>query len=455
MHRTKSTAGFISLFFILSLTTVASSYATPTTRKAPTTRRASAPPQRKLPMSVYMQLAYLGSHNDKLRERSASTLAKMGKRAKTLFPSLRQWLRATSWETRRTVVRLYQKLGPHAQTEATHMAKVLHDPRAEVRAAAIMALVEMGRISHHHIQAIGRLLHDPVSEVRQQVVFGLRRLGASRASAFLPTLAQALAHKDWRVRALATRSYAELGSQAKASLPTLIALLDDKEPAVQLAAAYTLGCVGQSAIPMLRKQMWKNRRRTLHTIHIMGALAQRDDRALSSLRSLLRNSDDLLREQSATQLGLLGTRAYQSVSELLPLLQDPKASVSTIAAWALTQIGSSALYQLRPLLYHPSLEVRRNAVNVIGDFGVQAAQLVGMDLLNKLRDSHWSVRRQAAKTILRIGPGIAKHASPAQIKKTLSHDISTWLTLAEKDKQAQTRRAIGALRQWFTVKSKR
>ena len=87
---------------------------------------------------------------------------------------------------------------------------------------------------------------DANPEVREEAANALNEMGPA-AKAAVPALIRLLDDKAKGVRQDAALAFGAIGPDAKASVPALIKLLDDKENGVRLNAAQALGAIGPAA----------------------------------------------------------------------------------------------------------------------------------------------------------------------------------------------------------------
>src|SRR5436190_1644907 len=93
----------------------------------------------------------------------------------------------------------------------------------------------------------------------------------------------------------------------------------------------------------------------------------------SSWRESLLDSDDVAaRREAAKALGELGSKAKESVPELITALKDNDGKVRREAAralWSMTDRAKDAVWDLINALHDPEADVRLNAAGALGDIG--------------------------------------------------------------------------------------
>lgn len=208
---------------------------------------------------------------------------------------------------------------------------------------------------------------------------------------------EALSERAWHRRAEAAERLGILRSR-KAVAP-LVDLLEDPEPAVQLAATRALGRMrAPEALPALLKAL--ERMPGPSGSPIAQALMEFGEQAQSALIQAL-GPRSLVRSQAAQILGEL--RSLQAVPGLVRILtqdEDPEARASAASALG-TIADPQATHALREGLGDVFREVRARcawALGMIGDPSACAALEKAM-----LTDGYWWVRVRAAEALAKLG----------------------------------------------------
>jgi len=118
---------------------------------------------------------------------------------------------------------------------------------------------------------------------------------------------------------------------------------------------------------------------------------------------------------SATTPGLLPDDQVKPVTLIVPSFEE--RSEQEVAAEALSQIGPSALPELRRALQSRDPRIRREAAGVLVRMGPEGKDAVP-DLIRLLDDEDESIRKLAARALGRIGPEAAA-AVPALMRTLL------------------------------------
>ena len=228
------------------------------------------------------------------------------------------------------------------------LIKAIKDRDKEVRFYATSALGDMGRAAQGAVPALAEGLAEedftvgthPYFSFHLTTVRALIKIG----SPAVPTLTEALRHKDERVRLLAAEGLGKTNDIA--AVPALIEVLNDRwtSDELRLRAAVALGRIDNSKL----------------------------DRVMPILIEALDDEDRKMRFRAAMGLGLIGEPAKAAVPALIQALGDSQAVVRRHAAYALEWIGEPA----------------------------KAAMPA---LIEALKDEDKSVRLQAALALKRLG----------------------------------------------------
>jgi HEAT repeat protein len=186
----------------------------------------------------------------------------------------------------------------------------------------------------------------------------------------IPKLIELL--KDPRERVRAVKILGLLGAEADSVIPQLVLLLNDYNPYVLSAVAFTLGEIGKChrsliippLTPLLKDQNTDVFDSALCALAKMGAGA-----AIPYLISKLTDGDKETRSKAVYRLGIMGARAKSVVSHLIPLLNDHDIEVQKQTALAIGKISpgdESIIPSLIPLLKHGDEDMRSKAAYAIG-----------------------------------------------------------------------------------------
>jgi len=182
--------------------------------------------------------------------------------------------------------------------------------------------------------------------------------------------------------------------------PSLIAQLNDADPALRGAVAQALGLSGNHAVlPALLQHLrdgGSSGPDVLAGDRIAEAIGRLGDpTAIPALRAALSDNREAVRERAAYGLGLL--RAQQAVPELAEMLRKDSATVAERAATALADIGTPAALSalVAPLSDPGSTPARQAAMSGLEKAGPSAAP----QLTAALGSADPTLRRNAAEML--------------------------------------------------------
>ena len=170
-------------------------------------------------------------------------------------------------------------------------------------------------------------------------------------------------------------------------VPALVEALQDKSETVRLNAAYTLGKMGDSVVPVLIDAMRKE--------------------TLASIEETTAKPPDNLHGTNPTAgyaAQALSAIGSQAVPLLIETLNDEDWWVRAMTVDVLTKIGQSAGDAVPALIGRADDEhwwVRRNAIEALGT--IQSCSSTTSLLVEAVRDEDYRVRRNAALTLAKLG----------------------------------------------------
>jgi HEAT repeat protein len=344
------------------------------------------------------------------------------------------------------------------------LIKTLKDRHWEVRAAALEALGKLRDRSS--VEAVIALLRDPDKEVRQNAADALGDLGDDRA---VEALVLALIDDQSAVRQSAARAlrrvepYWERSEAAQRALPEIRTALQDKDYAVQVAAAEILKTLGEA--PAAEKVL---------TTVSDGARHKRHN-ATDVFLSLLEDCDPDLRQAATESLGRIGDA--RAVEPLVRTLDDSSQWVRKSAAKSLESLRwqpADAAQRARQLV----VQEKWNDAVALGEAAVpplvnslasgdSRTRLAVIDALAQIRDpasaeaiaallqdKNKAIRRAAADALNQLGaelpdPGLKAIAAIALHDWQITADQGAAAVeplialLAERDEEPEVLEAAG------------
>jgi HEAT repeat protein len=259
-----------------------------------------------------------------IKYQAALGLITCGKHARGALKELIAAARAqqATWQTKHAILVALQSAGqdPNGGSPDTEVVKIfleqVHNRTAQVRLEAIIGLGALGRPKDANLLAeIGRTLllkandrgeRDP--GVRIWANASLMALDKVD-DALLKRISEFLKHTKVDVRIQAARALGTVGDKAKAAVPTLIPMLDDKEKTVVFAVTDAL-------------------------------LQINADGSTKAVIDNLKNADADIRAYTARAVGAYGDKIRNAVPAVAELVRDKETKVVMEACIALAQMGN-------------------------------------------------------------------------------------------------------------------
>jgi HEAT repeat protein len=366
---------------------------------------------------------------------AAFALGMFGPAAKSAVPALAEALGDRTWQGAGTYAFMsLEAIGPEA---APGLTQFLKGKGQSGRYSAAIVLVDIGPEGKAAIPVLMEMLKDRDFDNRVRAADALGKLG-SKAEVAVPALIEALkgksnpkALKDDNFRASAAAALGQIKGTAPGVIPALIEALKDHN--VQWPAAYALGEIGpnaRAAVPALTALLKKkNSRRRISFDHARVSAAEALWKIEGKTKPILPFLINALKDNrnrkgpwypicypAAEVLGAIGPRAKRAVPELRrQLIARAKESRSDVNADYLIKMAE-ALWKI---------EGRTKTVVPF--------------LIKMLKHKHWSVRRDAAEVLGRIGPP-ARAAIPALTKAL--RDVDKASGIGNKDVRLSAAEAL-------------
>jgi HEAT repeat protein len=306
--------------------------------------------------------------------------------------------------------------GTSAHNEKTVLALIpaLRDNDDKVRdAARASLLVVCGIFGGEAKKAVPALVETLEAKDRALRYWAAGALGGvgPEAKGAIPSLLQALGDQDETVRHKSAWALGKIGSDAPRVVPALAAALSDKSVAVRFESAFALGTIGAEAKPAVSALQAATRDGQAR-VRVVARLA------------LWRTTGEegfvrpAVAEASATNQAVLldafvffSSIGAPALPVLLDSLQHREASVRMMAAYALSEIRSSATKAIPALIQavrDPDHEVRNMAAFALGALGARA-EGAAPALARALQDADPEVRDSAAWALRSIDPEVVKN----------------------------------------------
>lgn len=303
--------------------------------------------------------------NSYLAQLAALSAAQIGKDDRAVFTALLGALKSPLGELRLAAVNALSRMTIRDPAAVAALVEALQNPDDPLlRQGAASTLGTFGAAAKPAVPALVKALKDPEPQVRLGAVEALMRLDA-REPAAVVALWELLHSPDPSLRNQATGEMKMLG---RVGLPTLLAALKDKDPALRSRAAFLLGSVGpgptaQTAAPALTEALADEAAPVrLEAALALSQLRQTSPKVVAPLIEALKSSDADVRRRAASGVAQVGPAAKEAIPLLVNLLKDrADDTVRGAAASALGSMGAEAkdaLPALRAALHDDQPTVR-------------------------------------------------------------------------------------------------
>lgn len=246
---------------------------------------------------------------------------------------------------------------------------------------------------------VARFLRDAKSPLKWTRAHALRVLGELKVPASVPTLLAALEDRDSDVRNVAARSLGRMRLQAAEE--ALVGLLGKHEQSVSARIAAICIEMGSRTAPLLIRTLREGTPKArFWAARILGEI--RDPRATRALGDALLDADPDVRSAATWALGSIADGATASL--VAPLLADPVWYVRAHAAEALGRISdATSVEALGRVLRDRSWWVRRNALDALVRLGEPAKPV----LMSTLESEDRFARDCAVEGLTALGVPVA------------------------------------------------
>jgi HEAT repeat protein len=308
-----------------------------------------------------------------------------------------------------------------AQKAANHLPKILRDPTRGFLArqddlmkqiAAAHALRTLGPVAEPAIPVLGEVLREGNSVLSSAAATAMGSIGP----AAVPELARSLDSKNYLVRANACLALRSIGPAASGACRRLAEMLESSNADDLALASFTLGRIGQPAMPLLNDKMCSSNILTLvwsaKAIGIAGPYGQKAAPALLRQAS---HPDARVREAVISALGNISVFSAEANNALKAALQDPQAEVRRSALQAVfdgrPRLAAACLPRIIQLASDENSDIRTLAAKTLGVVAYENP-LALPALEGLLNDKQAGVRKEAALVLAQVAPrqGASPHA---------------------------------------------
>ena len=357
----------------------------------------------------------LKSDTDLVRYRSAKVLGRLGRKAAPAAPKLAELLNDPKSLIQEAALEALAAIGPAAKDSVIDIAKMLDGTDVSLAREAAKTLRAFGPAAAPAVPALAKALDSNdqglcVESAEALTAIGPEAVGAVEAIA--KHLGDANARREERIALLQAAS--AVGPPAKDAIPAIAKLLGEKEVAIRVAAADTLGKVGAGNADAIKSLVGAFKDTTLAVqaavFRALGGMGPGGKAAATDVKAFGDQSKDpAVKVWAAGALMAFGSDTDANGKIILAALKDKTAksarSAAVDAAEFLGTKGRSAVPDLIDVLQDKSqaTTVRERAARTLGKLGMQAKDAI-RPLTDLLKDSDKGLRRAAADGLGSMGP---------------------------------------------------
>ncbi|MFV1964182.1 MAG: HEAT repeat domain-containing protein [Pirellulaceae bacterium] len=230
-------------------------------------------------------------------------------------------------------------LGGEAQAAVPALVKALNHEDSEVCWHICRALGTIGGGDEAAVTALAKVLADENPNVRAYAAFALGRMGKAGMPA-VDALLQASFDPEPLVRRAAGRAIRAIDPPQEKTLPVVMKILDEGDPAVIMPALSTLAEEGKDAVPRLRNAL-KHERASYWACIVLAEIGPDAAEAVPDIQAVLAHADPDARMQALLALGEIGPASAPAVPKIIELLEESQfPPIQTAAAYALVKINA-------------------------------------------------------------------------------------------------------------------
>ncbi|MGI9471382.1 MAG: HEAT repeat domain-containing protein, partial [Rubripirellula sp.] len=289
-----------------------------------------------------------------------------------------------------SAARALGEMDPIPPSAITPLINSLDSPSKALKRAALEGLGKCSDLNPAVVKRFRQYAEDEDAGVRAAAILAMAKR-EPKSSELTQALRAGVNDADATVRVRAIEGLAIQGVAANA-IEELVQALEDSHSNVRLVAVTTLSESGEAAQPTVGK-----------------------------ITSLLSDGDAEVRAAAAEAIGQIGTNEASVVTKLSRSLQDQDSKVLLASLNSLAALGEASkthTQEVWPLLEHPDAGMRSAALKCLAAVDGEAATPILIELLS---DRDWTVRRDSAESLGKIGSK-AKAAVPTLFRMLTSED---------------------------------
>jgi HEAT repeat protein len=352
----------------------------------------------------------LSSKEAQSRQNAAVALGQSANKSDVVVTALVNAVGDADPTVRRAAIEALRVLKPDPEKSIPQMVKVLESASSEVAISIVGVMAEAGEKA---VPRINAALEHP--NARYWAALIVEEIGP-KAKEAVPAIVKALADaKEPDVRRELVLALGAIGPDAKAAVPTLVELVSDKDPAIVIAATYSLGQLGTaatSATDVLKKgTAAKDDFLRLVSAWALAAVNPKDKdiqkTVVPLLVSGLVDSDERgVRHAAAQAIVQLQLSSETMLPAVLAACEKSSPEVLVESVQALASVGRDAVPGLSKLLKHE--KIRPVVAHVLGKLGNKASGAVPV-MIEILPGSNDEAQNEILMALGNMGEG----ASPA------------------------------------------
>jgi len=293
------------------------------------------------------------------REKALQDLAARGTKARPALAAVLDVLKGPDPELRGRAQETLRRLGPATPADVPAYAAALRDASPELRIYAAEQLAGLGQQAKSELVFLRVLSLDENPSVQEAARKAVTRIEED----LLASLVKGLRDKSAAVRGKSAQQIAEMGSNAKAALPSLVEALADNNSAVRLAVIDVFLAIGPDAILVLGEALRdKNPQVRLTAINALGRMGP-DARFVLPELIACTGMEVRTKEETLQALARIGDYAIPYL--VLALEREKNVARQNPLVEALERMGPSAGPALQAALKNANPEVSKAVAPVL------------------------------------------------------------------------------------------
>jgi len=360
----------------------------------------------------------LSAADAKTRQHAADALAEMGAAAKPAVPALVKALDDKSAALQWRAARALGAVGAEARSAVPKLLALANSDDAVVRAQTAHALGAIGDKRPEVVDALAQHVLDKEASVRRTALVAIRALKLPR-DVTIPLMVKVLHEAEPAVAVAALHTLAEAGDKA---VPFLCDCCDDKEACYWACLALAeIGPAAKEAVPHLAKVLENEDPEVrLQALVALGNIGPDSKSALADITKALENDEfGGVRYAAAYALGRIGVADDAVRSALDAIVAGEEPFLKVVGAWALVKLAAGdketvnkAVEVMIAGMESDQVDVRRASARALSETGAPP-DVVGPLLVKLLKDADPEVVGNAIDALASLGPPIVPRLAKA------------------------------------------